>query len=505
MDHLDPTTYSFDDFLAESGQDWLEDDPLLRRWLGRSALAARDRKLVAMFGCLVATRLRRVADVVERPENAPFLALKGPYNQPREEVVLPPETVDALAEVHGSGLWRNELDERARYAAVYMLNQNGEHGIACSVACTDGLARVLRRDEHQRSRELVDRLQTADRTSWFHGAQFVTEIQGGSDAATNAVRAEAIGDGLYSLSGQKWFCSNCTADFWLITARLPDGPRDHRGIGLFCVPRVLAEAPNGHHFERLKEKLGTRALATAELTLDGAKGWPVCPLDAGLKTMVAIVLTTSRVHNIVAAAAFARRAVREARAYASFRRAFGIPLDEQPLLAASLARLEIAADRAAAGAFATVDTWIESLATDDADTRLWARVLVSIGKAVACRRCPSLVYEAMMMFGGNGIEERFCALPRLWRDAAILETWEGPYTLLLMQALEDLVKYRVQGREEGFLALGMGTEAAADEAPNLAAILACPDLPANVVAWEALATRLYLRFEQRSLEALMGS
>jgi alkylation response protein AidB-like acyl-CoA dehydrogenase len=419
-----------------------------------------------------------------------------------------------LAEVHGSGLWKTALDERARYALIYLLNQNGESGIACSVACTDGLARALRMlGDDARSREVEKQLETATQERWVHGAQFVTEIQGGSDAATNALRAEpetASGPtspsregALWSLTGQKWFCSNLTADYWLVTARVDGGPADHRGIGLFCVPRLLDGVPNGYRILRLKDKLGTRAVPTAELDLEGALGWPVGPLDAGLKNTVAIVLTVSRIHNVMAAASLARRAAREAHAYANFRHAFGRRISEHPLLAASLREISETADRAEAGAFATLDAWLTALAhPDDHDRTLWARVIVSIAKAILTRRTPGHVYDAMMVLGGNGVEERFCALPRLWRDAAILETWEGPYTLLLMQALGDLVKFGVKGRERSFLELGLGDQLDADDARELAEILNDVDREENVLRWGELAPRLFERFEERALQAL---
>ncbi len=505
MDHSSPAGYEFGGYLSALEGNWFEEDPLLQGWLGRSRLDAATLDWIRGFGAAAAGRFRARADLVERPENLPFVAERGPYNSDTAEVVLPAATRRSLAEIHGSGLWKASLDERARYAVVYLLNQNGEAGVTCSTACTDGLVRALRsHGSDQRSRERLERLEKADTDQWIHGAQFVTEIQGGSDAATNAARAEPTADGLWTLSGQKWFCSNCTADYWLVTARVAGAPSGHRGIALFCVPRLWEGAPNGHRILRLKDKLGTRALPTAELDLEQAIGWPVGALDSGLKNIVATVLVTSRIHNIVAAAAFARRASREAHAYADFRRAFGRRLCEHPLLAASLRRVSETADRTAAGAFATVDAWIASLERpDDDDRALWARVLVSVSKAVVTRRAPGHVYEAMMVFGGNGIEERFCALPRLWRDSAILETWEGPYTLLLMQAHGDLVKFGVKGRERSFLEFGLGDQLAADDARELADVLAAPDETESALRWGELAPKLYARFEERALSDLL--
>ncbi len=505
MDHTSPTGYAFDGYLAGLEGNWLEEDSLLRSWLGRSRLDEAALDWVRGFGAAAAGRFRARAEVVERRENLPFVAERGPYNRAAAEVVLPSETWRSLAEIHGSGLWKADLDERARYAVIYLLNQNGEAGVTCSTACTDGLLRALRaHGSDRRSREVLERMEKADPDRWIHGAQFVTEIQGGSDAATNAVCAEPTTDGLWTLSGQKWFCSNCTADYWLVTARAAGGPAGHRGIALFCVPRLWEGERNGHRILRLKDKLGTRALPTAELDLEGAIGWPVGALDSGLKNIVSTVLVTSRIHNIVSAAAFTRRASREAHAYASFRHAFGRRLCEHPLLAASLRHLAEAADRTAAGAFATTDAWIASLERpDDADRALWARVLVSVSKAVVTRRTPGHVYEAMMVFGGNGIDERFCALPRLWRDSAILETWEGPYTLLLMQALNDLVKFGVKGRERSFLEFGLGDHLARDDARDLADVLAASDEAESALLWGELAPKLYARFEQRALSDLL--
>ena len=528
-------TYRFDEYLAALGGDWYEEDPLLQRWLARSRLSDAESDVVRRFGRAAATRHREIADWVERAENLPYLQEQDPYNERSRKLVIPAETRHTLAEIHGSGIWKAGLDERVRYAIVYLLNQNSEFGVTCSTACTDGMARILRRHgDDARSRAVVEKLEKATPADWIHGAQFVTEIQGGSDAVTNELRAVPLENGLYALSGRKWFCSNATADYWLVTARLDGSPAGHRGVSLFCVPRLRDGRDNGHVLQRLKDKLGTRALPTAEVDFEGATGWPVGPLDAGLKNMVAVVLTTSRVHCVVAAAAAVRRAEREARAYAGFRLAFGKRLEEHPLIAASLRRLREAADRFSAGAFATVDAWVAATAGEkpegarsgtaaearpkaptgaptgapsDAatDPRLWARILVSLAKAVSTRQSNQHIYEAMMILGGNGIEERFCALPRLWRDAAILESWEGPYTLLLMQALEDMARFGVGGRETEFLAAGLGREAAEAHVDALAAVLAAPTEEENILRWAELAPRIYRSFEDRALAQLIGA
>ncbi len=507
MTRVTPESYRFDGYLDGLGANWFLEDELLVRWLQRSSPDAKTVALVDAFGQAAATRHRPSADWVERRENLPRLADPDPYNRRTTSVLLPDDTQRRLAEIHGSGIWRAALDERARYALVYLLNQNGEAGVTCSTACTDGLARALRElGSDPRSRAVVERLERATPESWIHGAQFVTEIQGGSDAATNALRAVPAAGGLYALSGPKWFCSNPTADYWLVTARADGAPDGPRGVSLFCVPRDHDGAPNGYRLLRLKDKVGTRALATAEIDFEGALGWPVGALDRGLRNVVAIVLTTSRIHCVLQAAAATRRAVREAVAYARFRSAFGRALDEHPLVADSLRRLRESADLAEAGAFATVDTWVAANANRaDAALALWARVLVSLAKAVATRASPARIYEAMMLFGGNGTEERFSALPRLWRDSAVIEAWEGPYTLLLARAIGDMAAYGVRGREREFLSRGLGAHGRDAHADELAAILAAPDAPESAARWAELAPALYRSFEQKALADLRGA
>ena len=157
-----PETYRFDGYLAALGEDWLADDRLLQCWLERPQLPASALRLVESFGKAAATRFRELADLVERRENLPYIEDRDPYNRGATRVVLPDATWRILGEIHGSGLWKASLDERARYAIVYLLNQNGEFGVTCSTACTDGLVRVLRAlGDDPRSRHVVERIEAA--------------------------------------------------------------------------------------------------------------------------------------------------------------------------------------------------------------------------------------------------------------------------------------------------------------------------------------------------------
>ncbi len=489
--------YSYEPFLEALPRDWYADDPLLGRILARhrgpdpAADAAH-----GAWGRACAGGLAGLAEESARPENAPRLEPFDAYGRRVDAVVLPASTRRALAEVEGRAhLGAVHGDPFDFYAACYLYQQNGEAGVGCSMACTDGFVRALEalgdRPDH---REAVSRVRGSTPERVWHAAQFVTEPQGGSDVPANETRAEPDAEA-YRLFGTKWFCSNINADYFLVTARPPDSPPGGRGIGLFLVPAFLdGEAVrNGCRIERLKDKLGTRELATAEVTFEGARATPVGPLDRGLANLLRYVLTPSRFGCVSVAAATLRRAERIARTYAGRRVAFGRPIADFPLVAETLDTLRREADRAAAALFDLLRLW----RVEDADFR----VLLSLCKPVLTRRATMLVHDAMMLLGGNGIEERFSPLPRLWRDAVIMETWEGPHNVLLTQALRDLGRY---GVDAGAFATRLAGEARPELATSLARLLAEGDAAAAAVPFAALAPRLVDAFADRALTEAKG-
>jgi alkylation response protein AidB-like acyl-CoA dehydrogenase len=496
--------YDFSPYLESLGRNWYLEDELLQRILARLApeAARASNDVLVDFGERAAGIYRELAEVIERSEKLPSISRKDAYDRRHDHVVLPRETLRMLGEQHGARLAGGELNDLVRYAVIFVLAQNGETGTLCSLACTDGLIRALRElGADARSRRALERLLGNTPDDWVHGAQFVTEVQGGSDAALNAVQAVPVGDGLFRLSGKKWFCSNCTADYWLVTARPEGAAEGSRGVALFVVPRLGEDgAPNGYSLDRLKDKLGTRALPTAEIAFDGAEGWMLGPPEAGLKNMVAIVLVTSRIFNVLGAAGLMRGASRIASAYCGFREAFGSRIGQMPLVAEAEQRIRRQSDLALAGAFETLDLWLRHVPNGRSLGDIASRFHVSIAKAVATRVAQPVIYEAMMLLAGNGIEEGFSALPRLVRDAAIFETWEGPYTLLLMQALEDLVRFQVRGREEEFLAhLWPTGEIPGTLSSTLREVLADPASEKNVLRFRGFAHDYYTAYQGAAL------
>ena len=280
-----------------------------------------------------------------------------------------------------------------------------------------------------------------DYDSVERGSQFLTEVQGGSDVGANASVAEPLGDGRYRITGEKWFCSVADADQFLLTARLDGGPPGTKGLGCFVMPREIDGRPNGFRIRRLKEKLGTRGLASGEIDLDGAIAWPIGPAEEGFKTAVGVVLNTSRWATALGSTGMMRRAFLEAAGFARARTAFGNPIAQFPLVRALIAR------KKAEWLGALHATWmltgfedaIDSGSADD-DTVLLHRFLVNANKFHASIEATAVVRDGIEVFGGNGTIEEFSILPRLYRDAIVYESWEGTHNVLVAQVLNDTRK-----------------------------------------------------------------
>jgi alkylation response protein AidB-like acyl-CoA dehydrogenase len=295
--------------------------------------------------------------------------------------------VDGEVEFHpayheaGRLVWRTGVvgaPAREQASLFFELAQAGEGGHACPVVCTAGLVRALRShaSEELRSRFLPPLLEV-DYDRAERGAQFLTERHGGSDVGANLVEAVPSADG-WRLHGEKWFCSVADADQFLVTARPRGAPKGTRGIGCFLVPAT----GGGFRIRRLKDKLGTRALATGEIEFEGAVAYALGPLEEGFHTAVS-VLNTSRWLNAVGSAGLMRRAYDEARAFASEREAFGGPIERFPLVRENLAvmRAEAAAALASSLHLTELVVRIDEGGAAGEDVA-WHRVLVNANKFV---------------------------------------------------------------------------------------------------------------------------
>ncbi len=437
-------------------RDPLEADPcfrsVTRRRLGDAWAAAEPRLRVA------ANRARDVdADVFEtnRDEHLPVLRRHDALGHAREDVVFHP----AHHRI-GRAFWSSGIlsvigepgHEVLAGGLAYLLDRNGEAGHACPVACTAGAIKLLQRagTPEQRARWLPALLDT-DYDKRLHAAQFVTEVQGGSDVGLNACVAEPVAGepGRYRVTGEKWFCSVADAGLFVVSAR-PAGAADGtRGLGLFLVPRLLDGRPNGFRLRRLKLKIGTRSMPTGEIEFDGASAEAIGPLDHGFRNLVGVVLDTSRVHNAVAACGILRRAFEEAQAYGQHREAFERRIGGYPAVAERVARIRLGLQASLVTTFRILE-WSDRIDTGRAGKELVGarRIAVMINKYWTALACTRGVRDAIEVLGGNGTIEDFSPLPRLYRDAIVIESWEGTHNTLIAQVLRD---FATRGLHEPWL------------------------------------------------------
>ena len=363
--------------------------------------------------------------VAEAERNPPRLGADG-------HVEFDPAYHRAGRAVWASGIVGAPAREQA--GLFYALSQAGEGGHACPVVCTAGLVRALRTkaSDELRERFLPPLLET-DYDRAQRGAQFLTERHGGSDVGANRVQAVPDGD-VWRLHGEKWFCSVADADQFVVTARPRGAPEGTRGIGCFLVPRE----GGGFRIRRLKDKLGTRALATGEIEFEGAVAYPLGPLEDGFKTAVSI-LNTSRWLNSVGSTGLMKRTSLEASGFAREREAFGALIDRFPLVRENLAvmRCEEAAAFASSMHLTELVARIDDASATDEDV-IWHRLLVNGNKFVTSLAATQVVRRGIETLGGNGTIEDFSPLPRLYRDAIVFESWEGTHNVLCAQVLRDL-------------------------------------------------------------------
>jgi alkylation response protein AidB-like acyl-CoA dehydrogenase len=432
---------------AHKPADYLQADTNIQRvlqmYMGEDY--QRYQPMLSKSASLSAGTMDKLAITSNRDENLPTLSRFNNIGERTEEVVFHPSYHDLGACVWDTGVLavlQQPGNELLSGALFYFIAHNGEAGHACPVACTAGLVKLLQQvgSDEQKKRYLPPLLET-DYTKRLHGAQFVTEVQGGSDVA--AISCVAVPDakrkGLYRISGEKWFCSVIDAGLFVLAARPEGAPQGTKGLALFLVPRTLDSGEvNDFSIRRLKYKLGTRSMASAEVDFNGALAEAIEPLDSGFKNLMGIVLDTSRVHNAVAACGLMRRACIEAQSYACHRTAFGKPIIEHATVAQIIARMKVISAAAVATTFrllAMGDRIVTSGAS--ADITEARRIHVNINKYWTSLQSTRVVRNAIEVLGGNGTIEDFSVLPRLYRDAIVLESWEGTHNTLCAQVLRD--------------------------------------------------------------------
>lgn len=327
-------------------------------------------------------------------------------------------------------------------AALFQLLNHAENGVCCPLTMTFAAAPALAVDStlgplwlpRLEGLEYDPRRLAPQLKSSCTVGMAMTEKQGGSDVRANRTTATDAGDGWWQLTGHKWFCSAPQSDAFLTLAQVAEA-----GLTCFLVARILPDGrPNNFAIQRLKDKLGNRSNASAEIEYDGTLAHMVGQPGRGIATIMEMVQHT-RLDCAVGSTGIVRAALAEALHHAAHRFTFGRRLSEHAGMVAVLADLQLEAEGA------TVLALRLARAFDGADSGdlvegAFARIATAIAKYWICKRCPMAVAEALECLGGNGYVEE-SLLPRLYREAPLSSIWEGSGNVMCLDVLRTIERH----------------------------------------------------------------
>ncbi|ADZ70277.1 acyl-CoA dehydrogenase family protein [Polymorphum gilvum] len=414
-------------------------DPLLIAAHGAALDEATGAALAAhgaALGSLDVLDLGRLAD-----EHAPVLKTHDIHGRRFDVVEYHPAYHALMRRSVEAGLHAASLDDgpwpQTRRAGRYFVTSQAETGHCCPITMTNAAGAVLKAHAQPaegwlpllRSRHYDQRFVPMAQKRGVTFGMGLTEKQGGTDLRAITTVAEPSGDGLYVLTGHKWFLSAPMSDAFLVLAKTERGP------GCFLVPRFLPDGTvNGLRFQRLKAKLGNRSNASTEVEFQHAGGLLIGEEGRGIATILDMVVPT-RIDCALGSAAQMRAAVARAVHHCRHRQAFGARLVDQPLMTRVLA--DMALDVAAATALAFRLVRAADCMADDAAEAAYVRLMTPAIKYWICKAAPLLTYEAMECLGGNGYVEDF-DMARLYRDAPVNAIWEGSGNVMALDVLRAL-------------------------------------------------------------------
>jgi putative acyl-CoA dehydrogenase len=381
----------------------------------------RARETGAVAGSVEALEHGRRAE-----RNEPILRTHDRYGNRIDQVELDPSwhwLLRGAIERGMAGLpWREErAGGHVVRAALFMLWGNTNAGVLCPVSMTYAAVPALRDGAPDLAAEWEPRLTKPDYDAGAISGMAMTERQGGSDVRANITRADPIGDGTYEIHGHKWFCSYPPCDVFLILAQAPGG--------LSC---FFIERGPGMEFQRLKDKLGTRSLASSEVEFRGIRARLVGEEGRGVPAIIRMVNHT-RLDCLLGGSTGLRRGTLEAIHHARHRSAFGALLVDQPAMQNVLADLAIESEAATVAAFRVARSY------DESDAAPFRRFATAVMKYWVCKRAAGHAAEALECLGGNGFVEE-SGMPLLYRDAPLGSIWEGSGNVAALDVLRALVK-----------------------------------------------------------------
>ncbi len=422
-----------------------DDDAFLRSYLGwrlpKKVLADIEPDL-RRLGNRVATDILAVAERAEAspPKHVPYDAWgrRGDRIETSDawrelDSISASEGIVATAFERAHGV-HSRIDQFAR---LYLFAPSSAL-YSCPLAMTDGAARFLEVHGDEATRPVFAHLTTRDPRQFWTSGQWMTERTGGSDVGSTSTIAKCETGNDYRLYGLKWFTSATTSQVAMTLARIEGAPPGGSGLSVFLVTLHDREGMlRNIRVDRLKDKLGTRALPTAELTLEGTPAQLVGGAGDGIRK-IATLFDVTRVYNAVAAVAGMRRAVALATDYARRRLAFGKPLIEQPLHVETLAEMQLELRAGFLLAFRVVELLGKEECGEATESDLqMLRFLIPIAKLYTARQAIAVASETVEAFGGAGYVED-SGIPRLLRDAQVLSIWEGTTNVLSLDALRAM-------------------------------------------------------------------
>lgn len=446
---LNPALAPFDisSYTGVDGENFFDSDGMLRRVIERFAIDYDPEHRNAMidhlhkYGKLCGGILNDLTIEAHKEENLGQIEKYDRTGNRIDRVVYSPAQIQSRKISYEHGIvnldehteWNHPFSMLHRMALGYLANQNGEGGVSCPLAMTDGMIRVIRvlGTEEQKNRYLP-MIAGQNSNSHFMCGQYVTERVGGSNVAQNRTIARKQTDGKWILNGEKWFCSN-PGDLWVTTARI----EDTASIGMFLVPRIKVDGKlNGCHLLRKKAIIGSRGKLTAEAVFEDCEAEELGRPSHGLANLIKYVIQTSRLHVAVAAIGMSRRAFVEARAYVRVREAYGKKIEQFPAVQRNLAEMQILHSTI------TFATFRNFLLSDSGHAA--ATLLTPLMKYASTVHATWMSHQAILLHGGNGILDDFSVLPRLHNDAIINETWEGTHQIISEHTLKAFLRPRIK-------------------------------------------------------------
>lgn len=407
-------------------------DRVLQHW---ARFARADEAALARYGAsLGGETLQRAGRDANR--QAPELVVFDRAGQRLDEVRFHPGYHQQMATGVNAGYaarpWETEDGGHAAHAGMVYLLSQVDPGVCCPLTMTYAGVAALRGPttfddwvSKLTSRSYDPSVARLSQKSGATLGMAMTEKQGGSDVRANATRADHTADG-WRLTGHKWFCSAPMSDGFLTLAQVPGG------LSCFLVPRWLEDGSrNGIHLMRLKDKLGNRSNASAEIEFVSALGLPFGDEGDGVRTILDMVHHT-RLDTAMAPAGLMRAALVEAHHWVSHRSAFQRRLIDQPLMRQVLSDLVLDWEGATALGMRVARAF-------DAQEGAFARVAVALAKFLSNKRCPVVIAEAMEVLGGIGYVEE-TPLPMLYREAPLNGIWEGSGNVICLDILRTLAK-----------------------------------------------------------------